>query len=194
MVRACLFCFPGIPVPSLHYESSSVPSFFDRNLSECLKLKLRSPMNFPDHPFLQVSLEVYQNFPYLTTDLLPDECLNVWAANHISEAYQNKLGFSFFMLLFNAHKAKELDLINKDINSYKVSYDSDIEELNTYYKKFQQILMAEQICRQLKIKMNPIMIFDIAHYPVGFQLAVDKTAVEKAMMFKSMMSDKGIDL
>ncbi len=87
------------------------------------------------------------------------------------------------------------DAINKVLSSSsQVAYDSDLDELNSYYTKFQQTLMAEQICRQLKIKMKPIIIFDIAHYPAGFQLAIDKTAVEKAKMFRSLMSDKGIDL
>ena len=54
--------------------------------------------------------------------------------------------------------------------------------------------MAEQVCRQLNIKMKPIMIFDIVHYPAGFQLAIDKTAVEKAKMFRSLMIYRGIAL
>lgn len=152
-------------------------------------------MNFPDHPLLQVSLDVYRSFPKLTTDLLPDECLNTWTANHISEAYQNKLGFALFMLIYSALKVNDQDAINKALsNSSKVAYDSELDELNSYYTKFQQTLMAEQVCRQLNIKMKPIMIFDIAHYPAGFQLAIEKTAVEKAKMFSSLMSDRGIDL
>ena len=151
-------------------------------------------MNFPDDPMLQVSLDVYRSFPKLTTDLLPDECLTAWTANHISEAYQNKIGFNFFMLLYSAHKVNEQGSIDKAINSSKVEYDGDIDELNSFYTKFQQILMAEQVCRQLKIEMQPIKIFDIAHYPVGFQLAIDKTAIEKAKRFRSLMSDRGIDL
>lgn len=151
-------------------------------------------MNFPDHPLLQVSLDVYRSFPELTTDLLPDECLNAWTANHISEAYQNKIGFGLFMIIYSALKINEQDLINMAGDSDTVEYDSDVEELNSYYTKFQQTLMAEQICRQLNIKMKPIMIFDIVHYPAGFQLAIDKTAVEKVKMFRSLMSDRGIDL
>lgn len=152
-------------------------------------------MNFPDHPLLQVSLEVYRNFPDLTTNLIPDECLNAWTANHISEAYQNKIGFGLFMLIYSALKVNDQDARNKVLsNSSQVAYDSDLDELNSYYTKFQQTLMAEQICRLLKIKMKPIMIFDITHYPAGFQLVIDKTAVEKAKMFRSLMSDKGIDL
>ncbi len=151
-------------------------------------------MNFPDHPLLQVSLDVYHSFPKLTTDLLPDECLNAWTATHISEAYQNKIGFGLFMIIYSALKINEQDSINMADDSNTVEYDSDVEELNSYYTKFQQTLMAEQVCRQLDIKMKPIMIFDIAHYPAGFQLAIDKTAVEKAQMFRSLMSDRGIDL
>lgn len=134
-------------------------------------------MNFPDQPLLQVSLDVYRSFPELTTDLLPDECLNAWTVNHISEAYQNKIGFGLFMIIYSALKINEQDSINMAGDSDTVEYDSDVEELNSYYIKFQQTLMAEQVCRQLNIKMKPIMIFDIAHYPVGFQLAIDKTAV-----------------
>ena len=152
-------------------------------------------MNFPDDPMLQVSLDVYRSFPKLTTDLLPDECLNAWTANHISEAYQNKIGFGLFMLIYSALKVNDQNAINKAIsNSSKVAYDSNLDELNSYYTKFQQTLMAEQVCRQLKIKMQPIEIFDIAHYPAGFQLAIDKKAIDKAEMFRTLMSDKGIDL
>ena len=152
-------------------------------------------MNFPDDPMLQVSLDVYRSFPKLTTDLLPDECLTAWTANHISEAYQNKIGFSLFMLIYSALKVNDQDAINKELsNSSKVAYDSDLDELSSYYTKFQQILMAEQVCRELNIKMKPIMIFDIAHYPAGFHLGIDKTAVEKTEMFRSLMSNRGIDL
>ena len=152
-------------------------------------------MNFPDDPMLQVSLDVYRSFPELTTDLLPDECLNAWTANHISEAYQNKVAFGLFMLIYSALKVNDKDAINKVLSSTSnMAYDSDLDELNSYYTKFQQTLMAEQVCRQLNIKMKPVMIFDIAHYPAGFQLGIDKTAVEKAKMFRSLMSDKGIDL
>ena len=126
-------------------------------------------MNFPDDPMLQVSLDVYRSFPELTTDLLPDECLNAWTANHISEAYQNKVAFGLFMPIYSALKVNDKDAINKVLSSTSnMEYESDLDELNAYYTKFQQTLMAEQVCRQLNIKMKPVMIFDIPHYLVVF--------------------------
>ena len=152
-------------------------------------------MNFPDHPLLKKSLNLLRENPTLTTDQIPDQFLNVWALSHISEAYSKEeiLGFAIFMIIFSAHNIADQDSIQKSGASSAVTYDSDIDIMHRTFCKFQQTLMAEQICRKLAIKMTPVRIFDIDNYPGGIQLAITRSEVEKAKVFQMEMKKRGID-
>lgn len=152
-------------------------------------------MNTPDHPLLQKYISLVKENPDLTTDHIPDEILNLLTLSHISEAYKKEhfQSFALFMVLFSKYKAMNIDVIMKAESFDEISYDSDLDELHRYFCKFQQTLMAEQLCRKLSIKMAPIRIFDIMHYPLGIQLAISKSEVGKAHIFQSLMKDRGID-
>ena len=98
------------------------------------------------------SFSLITNNPNLTTDKIPQDLLDAWTSNDIlfvTEKVQQRFSFAIFELIHDFYE------------------DTDLTSLNTLksrYDTFQDILIHEQINRQVNINLHPVKLFDISSY------------------------------
>lgn len=88
----------------------------------------------------------------MTTDMLPDNLLNLWVVkdeSDIKEQYSVFM-FAYTLYLSKKHEGKEVEL--------------RVDELNSLFESFQVILSMEELRRNSLINCNKVKLFDFDNY------------------------------